>query len=283
MAWEKKRLLIWGTTYPQFSKTYFETVCTGAIDGSTGKLVRIYPITLRHLEDRFHHYQWIEAEVERNTSDFRPESYRIRQDTIDTREKIDTKDGWAERSRWVLRPGNVFDSLDALRAAEAVDHTSLGLIKPAEVKRVYMSMKNDADQEEWETAREAAQAQRELFVDIETATRDLQFVPVHYHVDFTCDGPDGVKLHKCTVFDWGLYMLHRKMVAKYGSESGEQKVIDKIRDNLDPTTKDAYLFMGNTKAHCENFSIVGFYYPPRPKPSSQGKLRPSTLPLPGFG
>jgi hypothetical protein len=26
--WTKKRLLIWGTTYPEFSKTYYETVCT---------------------------------------------------------------------------------------------------------------------------------------------------------------------------------------------------------------------------------------------------------------
>src|SRR5258707_15707067 len=49
MQWIPKRLLIWGTTYPEFSKKYYETVCTGAIDGDTGKLLLIYPATLRYL------------------------------------------------------------------------------------------------------------------------------------------------------------------------------------------------------------------------------------------
>lgn len=272
MTWEKKRLLIWGTTYPEFSKSYFETVCTGALDEATGKLVRIYPITLRYLDDRFRHYQWIEAEVERNSSDFRPESYRIRQDSIVVGDKIDTKNGWAERSRWVLRPTNVFSSLEALRAAEEKDHTSLGLIKPTAVKRVYFKKKTDADRKEWDEAREHAQAQKEMFVDEEAKTRDLQFVPVRYYVDFTCeDAEHGEKVHKCAVLDWGLYVLHRRMYAKYGGGTAEQKVIQKIEENLDQAKKDAYLFMGNTKAHCRNFSIVGFYYPPRPKPGKKPK------------
>lgn len=61
--WKKRRLLIRGTTYPEFSKTYNETVCTGALDGDTGKLVRIYPITLRQMKEPFSAYQWIEGEV----------------------------------------------------------------------------------------------------------------------------------------------------------------------------------------------------------------------------
>jgi hypothetical protein len=52
--WERKQLLVWGTTYPEFSKTYYETVCMGAIDGATGRLMRIYPITLRHMKEPFH-------------------------------------------------------------------------------------------------------------------------------------------------------------------------------------------------------------------------------------
>lgn len=95
--WTKKRLLIGGTTYPEFSKTYYETVCTGALDGETGKLVRIYPVTLRYLNEPFRSYQWIEAEVERNTSDFRPESFRIRQESIVGGDQVTTDDGWQDR------------------------------------------------------------------------------------------------------------------------------------------------------------------------------------------
>lgn len=268
MTWEKKRLLICGTTYPEFSKSHFETVCTGAIDEATGKLIRIYPITLRYLKDRFRHYQWIEAEIERNTSDFRPESYRIRQDTIVCGEQVGTQGAWRERSRWVLNPASVFSSVEALRAAEARDHTSLGLIKPAEIKRVYLKRKTEEDRKEWENDRASALARRELFVDPDEKTRDLQFVPVRYRVDFTCEGPEGPTLHKCTIFDWGLYVLHRKMVAQHGAGAGEQKVIEHIEKNLDQTKKDAYFFMGNTKPHPQNFSIVGLYYPPRAKPAT---------------
>lgn len=275
-TWERRRLLIWGTTYPEFSKSYYETVCTGALDATTGRLVRIYPITLRYLEDRFRHYQWIDAEVERNESDFRPESYRIRQDTINIGAKIGTKDSWAERSRWVLESSNVFSSLEALRVAERADHTSLGLIKPKEIKRVYFRKKTDADRLEWEAARTNAKSQREMFVDVDTATRDLRFVPLRYCVDFVCEDEHGEKTHKCSALDWGLYILHRRMYAKHGGGIAEEKVLQKIRENLDQTKKDAYLFMGNTKSHCNNFSIVGFYYPPRSKkkatPANQGSL-----------
>jgi hypothetical protein len=31
-VWTTKKLLIWGKTYPEFSKSYYETVCTGAVD-----------------------------------------------------------------------------------------------------------------------------------------------------------------------------------------------------------------------------------------------------------
>jgi hypothetical protein len=67
--WTAKKLLIWGKTYPEFSKRYFETVCTGAVDGETGKLLRIYPITLRYAKEPFTRYQWIEAQIEKNPKD----------------------------------------------------------------------------------------------------------------------------------------------------------------------------------------------------------------------
>lgn len=144
--WNRKKLLVWGKTYPEFSKTYYETVCTGAVDAETGKLVRIYPITLRYMKEPFKTYDWVEANVERNTSDFRPESHRIQQDSIKFVDRIEAdKKGWPERSKWVLGANNVFKSVEALQAAEAKDHTSLGLIKPKAISRIYMRRKPDSE------------------------------------------------------------------------------------------------------------------------------------------
>ena len=278
MTWEKRRLLVWGTTYPEFSKKYYETVCTGAIDEASGKLLRIYPITLRYLDHQFSLYNWIDAEIERNPADVRPESYRIRQDTIEVVGNVDTKDGWAERARWVLGPGNVFASLRALRAAQQGDRTSLGLIKPSQIRRVHSKRKSDDERREWEERRTSALAQREMFVDPDTNTKDLHFVPVRYYVDFICDAPSGPSEHSCSVLDWGTYVLHRKMFAQHGGGIAERKVIEKIQSDCDPTKKDIYFFMGNTLSHVDNFSIVGFFYPPKRPTTGARKAVQGVLP-----
>lgn len=80
---EKKRILIWGMTYPELSTKYIETVCSGGVleDGTP---VRLYPIPYRYLDgpDKFHKYQWITANIARNTSDPRPESIKVQSGSI---------------------------------------------------------------------------------------------------------------------------------------------------------------------------------------------------------
>lgn len=274
MYWEKKRLLIWGTTYPEFSRKHYETVCTGAIDGDTGRLVRIYPITLRYMEERFGHYSWVEAEVTRNTSDFRPESFKIKQDTIRIVGKVGTeKGGWAERSKWVLRPENIFTSVRALQEAEARDHTSLGLVRPKEILRVYARHRSDDDRAAWDQHREDAIKQKDLLVDAESKIRDLAFVPVEYRAVFTCEDPVCATKHDMSILDWGLYVLHRRQFAKGGAAVAERDVIARVRTNMDRTKRESYFFLGNTKQHCRNFMIVGLFHPPLPvKPDSQLSL-----------
>ncbi len=271
--WRKSRLLIWGTTYPEFSKKYYETVCTGAIDADSGRLVRIYPITLRYLDEKFGLYNWIEAEVERNEEDFRPESHHIRQDTIQIMGRLDTKDHWKERSRWVLDDRNVFGSVEELVEAEAAHHTSLGLVKPKTVKRIFVERKPDSERQEWEEQRERALQQRELFVDEEAKTNDLKYMPVKYRIEFECNHP-ACSGHKMSILDWGVYVLSRRQYAQRGGgPQAERDVIGKLAELTDLATKDLYLFLGNTKRFPQSFTVVGLYYPPINKqPSLPGLI-----------
>ncbi len=73
----KLKVLITVKTYPSLSAKYDEVVCTAGVLES-GEWVRLYPIPFRKLDyDRWYKkYQWLEIEVERNISDFRPESFR---------------------------------------------------------------------------------------------------------------------------------------------------------------------------------------------------------------
>jgi hypothetical protein len=278
--WTTKKFLIWGKTYPEFSKTYYETVCTGAVDAETGRLVRIYPVTLRYMKEPFKAYDWIEVEAERNTSDFRPESFRIRQDTLKVVGHIDTKKkgDWPERRRWILGPKNVFASVEALQAAEAADHTSLGLIRPKEIRRVYMRKKPNAERGEWDRQRAAALQQKELFVDAETETQDLQYMPVQYRACFRCDDPNCKTEHDLSILDWGVYVLSRREYAARGPAMAEQKVIEKIEELLDPSKRDPFLFLGNTKGHSQSFMIVGLFHPPiEPAPTVAEPPRQGSL------
>lgn len=280
--WERRRLLVWGKTYPEFSKTYYETVCTGAVDEETGRLVRIYPVTLRYMKEPFRAYDRIEAEVERNTSDFRPESYRIRQDTIKIVGHLDhSKAGWAERSKWVLRPSNVFASVEALQAAEARDHTSLGLVRPRVINKIYMEYKPQEERQEWEEQRAKALAQKDLFVDAESETKDLAFCPVRYRAKFVCDDPSCATEHNLSILDWGLYVLNYNQFATRGAQTAEQKVVEKIQQLMDPTKRDPYLYLGNTKAHSHSFTIVGLFHPPIAKPAPE-RRGADVLKLPGI-
>jgi hypothetical protein len=266
--WQKKRLLIWGTTYPEFSRKHYETVCTGAIDGDTGRLIRIYPVTLRYMKEPFRRYQWIEAGVARNMSDFRPESYKINQDSIRLLERLETDDGWVERSKWVLRPHNVFPSVRALQEAEERDHTSLGLVRPKKIVRVYPRRRPEKDREAWEQHREEAIRQRDLLVDAEVKTRELKYIPIRYHAEFICDDPACSTQHDMSILDWGVYVLHLKQEAR---GTAERDVVARILDYMDATKREAYFFLGNTKEHSKSFMIVGLYHPPLPPPPKPPK------------
>lgn len=74
----KTKVLITVKTYPVISKTYQEVVCTAGMRAD-GSWIRIYPVPFRQYDEyeQYKKFQWIEADLVRNTSDKRSESYRL--------------------------------------------------------------------------------------------------------------------------------------------------------------------------------------------------------------
>lgn len=274
MVWERKRILVWGKTYPELSKKYRETVCTGAIDATTGGLIRIYPLSLRYMKQKIPKYTWIEAEIQKSGGpDTRPESYKVNQTNIEVGETIEVnnqKRGYAERSKWILAPGNVYQSVEDLWEAQKRDGTSLGVVRIREVVKVKKRWKTDAERAEWDSARDAAASQGELFVDVREATKELVFCPVEYELHFRCFDAACTRVHQCSIRDWEIYQLDYKQSRDRGSSQAEDKVQERIITNLDPMKRDCYLFMGNTAAHRGNFMVVGFFHPPKAEPEKPG-------------
>jgi hypothetical protein len=103
----KTKVLITVKTYPTISKKYEELVCTAGFleDGSW---IRIYPIQFRKksYSEQYSKYDWIELDLVKNKSDFRPESFRpISHDTVIEKVGEIEADGdtWDERRKIVIK------------------------------------------------------------------------------------------------------------------------------------------------------------------------------------
>ena len=86
---ERRKILIATKTYPSISTKYRETVCTAGIllddNEKPEKWIRIYPIRYRQLDFDRRYPRWsiISADIERNDKDYREESYRINDSSIE--------------------------------------------------------------------------------------------------------------------------------------------------------------------------------------------------------
>jgi hypothetical protein len=130
------RVLIAVKTYPTLSAKYKELVCTAGFR-EDGTWIRLYPVPFRMkaYSEQYKKYDWVEIDLVKNTSDFRPESFRPRTEETEIKvvDHIDTSNNWAERKKICL--GKIYNNLSEL-ISDAKDKnicTSLAVFKPTEI------------------------------------------------------------------------------------------------------------------------------------------------------
>jgi hypothetical protein len=276
--WKRRRILIWGKTRPELSKTYREIVCTGGIFEDTKSLVRLYPIPLRYMnnEQVFKKYQWIEASVTKSSKDPRPESYRIRIDDIKVGETLAVKGGnWDARAEWVLQPHNIFQSVEAIQTQQKNENTSLGLVKPATVSDVRAERLSQREREKFWQHYEDVIRQMELPLDPDSGREIKPLKPPDYRfkVKFRCEDERCLRDHNFGVLDWEVDALYFNLRQRGDSqEIASSKVVEKIRDEICAADKDLYFFLGNISNHPNVFTIVSFWWPKKKAEFKQTKL-----------
>ena len=121
---QEMRALIIGRAYPEPSKRHIETVCTGAIT-EEGKLLRLYPVSLRYLDEnqRYKLWTWISFAAHKSEDDHRRESYKVREDSIRVLAEVG---GDAERFSFISRA--ISTSREALELEYKDRWTSIGII-----------------------------------------------------------------------------------------------------------------------------------------------------------
>lgn len=253
------RVLIWAKTYPELSHHHGETVCTAGV-GEDGLPVRLYPVPLRYLDlhQRYQLYDWVEVPVARNRKDSRPESYRVTGDSLRVVGSVSTDRGtWRRRRDYVFQnPRWHFESVGALKAAQAVAGTSLGLVTPGQIDGVRLRRRSGAERAEHEAKLAAIRAQADMF---RGELKELDFVPYDVQLLWRCVErcPEcRNRPHTMKVLDWGLLQLGRKA----GWEAAKAR-LEEI-SNLE--THEFRLFLGNFALHPQTFGIIGLWYPKRP-------------------
>jgi len=271
------KVLITVKTYPTLSVKYDELVCTAGFK-EDGTWIRIYPIQFRKLdyESKYRKYEWIEINLEKNTSDFRPESYRPHD--LDTQpiihEKIGTKNFWEERKKICL--GKVYDDLEVLIQEAKDSGTSLATFKPTKI----YSFVYEKTEREWDKAKLDAMQQMGLFESIEDKKFDV-VKKLPYKFSYTFEDTKGRK-SKLMIEDWEVAALYwnclRKAKEKYtSSEEAEGEACMNVKQKYftEFTEKhDLYFFLGTTlKFHqisLNPFIIIGTFHPMKDTNTQQG-------------
>lgn len=253
---EEQRVFVTVKAYPQPSSAYRETVCVAGITDQ-GKFIRLFPVTFRDLEEgeKFKLYTWIRVRAWKTTRDTRPESYHIKQESIQVESVVEPGKDWAERWRYI-RP-LISPSLDALKVLERSNGTSLGIIKPRELQDLVIK---PAEETEWSSSDLEKLLRRDLFAQSEPSgqLKLLEKIPFQFRYRFLCDD-DTCTGHDMSMISWEVVQTYRNFRAKYPGE-WEKKFRETYWDRM--KARDLHFHVGNMASHRTSWLILGLFYPP---------------------
>jgi len=274
--YEKKRIYIVVKTYPTISKEYAELVCTAGVleDGSW---IRLYPVPFRRLdyEQAYPKYTWIEVNAERNTKDFRPETYRPDLTSLVVEPKPKKID-WDERRQIVFKNKKVYTNLQELITDARDARISLAVFKPTQVLDFVVE---EVDRD-WPAEKlvllKSLSLQQNLFQSPEEIVEEFKTVQkVPYKFSYTFEDEVG-KRSTMMIEDWEIGMLYFNCLKR---ACGDERVaIAGVRRKYFDSfiTKDLYFYLGTTLQYHNvapnPFIIIGAFYPPMPSESQQMSL-----------
>ncbi|RWX48900.1 hypothetical protein VT99_10455, partial [Candidatus Electrothrix marina] len=270
----KRRVFITVKTYPTLSAKYDELVCTAGIldDGSW---VRIFPLPFRKLayDQWYSKYQWIEFELERNTEDVRPETYRVvNRETIRAiGDPVGTKKYWQERKDVIFQRNKIYRSVSELINLAHANELSLAVFKPQKI----LGFDIEETERDWSKDKlallQAKGRQLSLFKTQDELKKEFSVVrKLPYKFFYKFADQDG-KESRLMIEDWEIGVLYWNCLKRAGGD--EQDAIAKVKEKyFDLFSKlDIHLFLGTTKQYhgwAKNpFVIIGVFYPPyNPQP-----------------
>ena len=261
-----ERILITAKTYPTLSSKYSELVCTAGVN-ENGDWRRIYPVRFRQLQDgtQYKKYQWVEANIEKSTTDRRPESFKIiNPDSLQLiGDPITTHNKWQARKEIFHKKMPLERDLTSLIASAHANEQSLAHFQPSEwISFVVKSVDREWDPKKL-TMLDAERRQQDLFKDEKTLEEEFKVVrKLPYKFSFRLKDIKG-KESTMMIEDWEIGALYWKCLERANGDekTAVQKVREKYWDTFVKSGKfDTSIVLGTTlqhhnkKAFCEQGS-----------------------------
>lgn len=246
----RKKILIVAKTYPTKSKKYTELVCTAGID-EDGNWYRIYPIPTKTLKEYegLGKYTWIDAEIKNDSSDARPESYKINISSVELLDTIPVDKNWTFRKDIILK-SKVYTSREEIVRLAKEWKISLCLFKPTKFLGVYFESKKVVE-----------------FTDEEQREYKNANLTLPYSIKLEFEDSDGQK-SKMSILDWEISQLYWNLLRdKKSDKEIKLGIKDKLKWMIEK--RELYLYLGTMKqmhGWTDNpFTIIGLFYPPKDK------------------
>ena len=264
----KAKVFITVRTYPLPNTSHGEIVCTAGLLNN-GKWIRIYPIRFRTPQNKeLKKYCWIELDLQKITTDKRPETYKPK---IDLEQNfkllncIDTSNNWEKRKEIVLK--EIFFSFEEIiTLSKGSLMKSLATIKPKEI--IAFEYKKTAPN--WKLSWQSLWGQLDLFQKIDINSI-IPKVPYKFYYKFTTEDN---KPRKIEIEDWEIGALYWNCFKKTNNEKEALKLVEKKYYDDFVQNKDLYFFVGTNylwqmKNSPNPFMIIGLFYPPKIKEREQ--------------
>jgi hypothetical protein len=243
--YEKRRVCILVKAYPQHSQKYEETVCVAAITEDR-EIIRLYPIRFRHLlaAQRFTRFDWIECEITRATEDPRPESYRVKEDSIRIVKAGRSMSGEQKVALW--KPA-IVPSLTELESLQKATGTSLAIVCPDPGSIRFKFEKLESASADAQATAKSVYAQQSL---LEDSLRPLPPPEYVFRYQFTSAG----KRHVMQLHDWEVETTYHRYKTIYGPAALD-KMVEFYQERA--TTMNLHLIMGNMHKRPWQFIVIG--------------------------
>lgn len=231
LGWTEKKVLIIGRASPEPSRKHLETVCTGGIT-EEGQLLRLYPIPLRYLQEerRYKLWSWAKFDVQKNPSDRRKESYRVRDESIVVLSQIKSRS-----EQFSLLQKAIVRDRETLEAMYRRDWTSMGIVQVE-----LLDFQAARQQKDWEKDKPYIK-QFHLYTEV----KPLEQLPIDLRLKFRCTNNPNCRTHASTLIGWEYMEAFRNFRHKYGSGvAAFGRMKDEITKRFSDKNKNTYALMG---------------------------------------